>query len=181
MLFPRPQTTRQLVRRTHATCIHEIGRLYGAIISGWISEELKSRPAKSAEEKVNNQDDHLPSSSISSLAIQHAARARMLALWNKLNSTRERIRQSAYEPSLRGDWPQEEYTRLLDVQLQLVQALAQLGSALTRLGPGWRRVLVRRTAFLNCNLVSSLSFSEQCSPDDLPADFVFISLTNAPA
>jgi hypothetical protein len=81
----------------------------------------------------------------------------MLALWNKLNGTRPRILQSTYEPSLRGDWPRDEYTRLLDTQLQLAQALAQLGLSLTRLGPRWRRVLVRRTAFLNPNLISDVS------------------------
>lgn len=170
MVIPKPQSTRQLVRRTHATCIDEIGRLYSAIVSGWILEETESphcrknlkeegkeidsdRFGSDKHERAEQASVHL--SSPFSLAVQKAARGRMLALWTKLNGTRARIIQSTYEPSSRGDWPREEYTRLLDTQLQLAQALAQLGSSLTRLGPRWRRILVRRTAFLNPNLVSA--------------------------
>lgn len=150
MMFPSPQSTRLLVRRTHATCIDQIGRLYAATLSAWLSEERRS----SAQENgatVENLDDHLPSAFTQS--VQKTARARMLAIWTKLNGTKASILQSSYELSLRGDWPKKEYLHLLETQLSLVQALAQLGQALTRLDPHWRRTLVKQTAFLNPNLV----------------------------
>ena len=78
----------------------------------------------------------------------------------KLNSSRIAIEQAAFEPSLRGDWPKDNYTRLLTLQLALLQALAQLAQALIRLDHTWRERLVHETAFLNQPLVRlSLSLS----------------------
>ncbi|GAA5844609.1 hypothetical protein JCM11251_002242 [Rhodosporidiobolus azoricus] len=152
MLLP-PASTRLLVRRTHATCMHELGRIYTIIISEWLREEQRYRP----------QEDQAPSSSLPSgagsfsPALRKTARARMLALRVKLNSTRAAIVQAPYEISLRGDWPEDEYLRLLTLELALLQALAQLGQALVRLAPEWRRALVNETAFLNQPLIADVT------------------------
>lgn len=154
MLFPTPQSTRLLVRRTHATCIDEIGRIYSAILASWLSEDRRDE-AKASDVDRETLDHHVPSAF--TVSVQKAARARMLALWVKLDGTRVNILQSSYEISMRGNWPKKEYLDLLRTQLTIVQGLAQLGQALVRLDPAWRKIIVRSTAFLNPNLVSAFS------------------------
>lgn len=79
----------------------------------------------------------------------------MLALRVKLNSTAAAIEQSGYEVSLRGDFPKDQYSALLALQLQMLQALGLLGQALVRMSTEWRRALVHETSFLNGALVRS--------------------------
>lgn len=139
MLLP-PQSSRVFVRRTHARCIEELGQLYTSIVSSWIEEDIRGAQA---DDRVFTQ------------GYRKAARARMLSLRVKLNASKANIVQSSYEPSLRGDWPQDQYMHVLMLQLGLLQALGQLGQALIRLDPEWRRQLVQDTAFLNQPLVRS--------------------------
>lgn len=147
MLFPSPQSSRLLVRRTHATCIDEVGRIYSAIIGAWLAEDRLD--TSSALSSSDSKRDVSPFS----LLAQKKARARMLALYVKLGEIRLSIEQAGFEISMRGDWPQKTYNKLLETQLRVLEALAQLGGALVRLDPEWRRLLVRKTAFLNPNLV----------------------------
>ncbi|KAM0786792.1 hypothetical protein ACM66B_002226 [Microbotryomycetes sp. NB124-2] len=154
MLFPRPQTTRALVRRTHATCINEIGRLYAAIISGWISEDQHDEETVEDEPLIKSGGAQSPSAF--GQHVEKAARARMLAVYLKLNGSRQHIIESAYEPSLRGDWPREEYLELLQTQLTLLQAVGQIESGLLRLEPEWRRQLTHSTVFLHSELVADV-------------------------
>ncbi|KAK4052703.1 hypothetical protein OIV83_001990 [Microbotryomycetes sp. JL201] len=154
MVFPRPQTTRALVRRTHATCINEIGRLYAAIISGWISEDRHDE--EMTEDEPLMKDSEAKSRSAFGQHVEKAARARILAVYLKLNGSHQHIVESAYEPSLRGDWPQAEYLELLQAQLTLLQAVGQIESGLLRLEPEWRRQLTHATAFLHSELVADV-------------------------
>ncbi|GAA5916631.1 hypothetical protein JCM5296_002963 [Sporobolomyces johnsonii] len=140
MMLPPVSSSRQLVRLTHSTCISELGRIYTGIISAWLGEEQSSESASGF-----------------SLSAQKAARARMLALRLKLNSSRVSILQSTYEISLRGDWPKSEYLDLLRIQLHLLQALGQVGHALVRLDSEWRRKLLNTTAFLNQPLIADVT------------------------
>ncbi|GAA5916520.1 hypothetical protein JCM6882_003571 [Rhodosporidiobolus microsporus] len=149
MLLP-PVSTRLLVRRTHATCLNELGRLYTLIISEWLREEQRFRHLPPSEAPL----EETPSSSGFSPAVRKAGRARMLAVRVKLNSTRAAIVQAGYEISLQGDWKAEENSQLLTLELALLQALAQLAQALVRLSPEWRRALVHETAFLNPPLIA---------------------------
>ncbi|GJN93345.1 hypothetical protein Rhopal_006398-T1 [Rhodotorula paludigena] len=156
MIIP-PQSSRRLVRRTHATCIEELGRIYTAIVSAWLSEdELHHRDGS-----VEHSREPSISDGPFSPASRQVARARMLALRVKLNSSRVAIEQAAFELSLRGDWPKDSYHRLLKIQLALLQAFAQLGQALIRLDHDWRSRLVHETAFLNQPLIS-LALRQGC-------------------
>ncbi|GAA5871160.1 hypothetical protein JCM8547_001473 [Rhodosporidiobolus lusitaniae] len=154
MLLP-PVSTRLLVRRTHATCMQELGKLYTTIISAWLREEQQEH-GKNGTASSDEKEPNALSTSFSPAA-QKAARARMLAVRVKLNTTRPAIEQSTYEISLRGDYPEDEYLQLLGLQLQLLQALAQLGQALVRLAPEWRKALVRETAFLTQPLIADVT------------------------
>lgn len=86
---------------------------------------------------------------------------------------------------MKGDWPKQEYFRLLRLQLALLQALGQLGQALVRLEPKWRKRIVQETAFLNQPLVSLLStcrrlqkltFSPLLQIADVATTFSIVSL-----
>ncbi|BGP73444.1 hypothetical protein NBRC10513v2_006855 [Rhodotorula toruloides] len=144
-----PQSSRVFVRRTHARCIEELGQLYTSIVSSWIEEDVRT----TKEGESAGEDGYR----VFTPAFHKAARARMLALRVKLNASKTTIFQSSYEPSLRGEWPQDQYLHLLMLQLGLLQALGQLGQALIRLEPEWRRQLVQDTAFLNQPLIADVT------------------------
>ena len=133
-------SSRAFVRRTLATCIDSTGRVYSGIISAWLSEESAENDSSVWTESTKKQ-----------------ARARMLAIHSTLNNCKVSIVQSSYEVSLRGDWPKDQYLRLLAAQLTIIQSLAQLALSLTKLDRRWRQALVRQTAFLNPNLISDVS------------------------
>ncbi|GAA5854342.1 hypothetical protein JCM9279_004726 [Rhodotorula babjevae] len=158
LLIP-PQSSRRLVRRTHATCVSELGRLYTAIVSEWLSEEGYDESASVDRERDGSKDgaDLREKEEPFSAASRQVGRAKMLALRVKLNSSRVAIEQAAFEPSLRGDWPKDNYSRLLNLQLALLQALAQLAQALIRLDHTWRERLVHETAFLNQPLIADVT------------------------
>lgn len=157
MILPPANSTRKLVRRTHAKCLEQLGRVYAAITTLWVEEQrredrLRAKQVDSFDSTTkNDSSDAAPFGQAS----QKAAQARMFAIRNKLNSTKVANLQAAFDLTFRGDWPQAEYFRLMRLQLALLQALAQLGLALARLEPEWRKQLVHQTAFLNQPLVSS--------------------------
>lgn len=158
MILPPSNSTRQLVRRTHAKCLEQLGRVYAAITTLWVEEQRRAErglPAKPEEsfDSTTKAGAAVDAAAPFGLASQKAAMARMFAIRNKLNSTKVANLQASFELTLRGDWPQAEYFRLLRLQLALLQALGQLGLALARLEPNWRRQLVHETAFLNQPLV----------------------------
>lgn len=151
MILPPTNSSRRLVRRTHAKCLEQLGRVYAAVTSLWIEEQRRQdRQAKPVESRDGEAVEDAPFGE----AAQKAARARLFAIRNKLNSTKVANAVAGLELTLRGDWPKNEYFRLLRVQLGIMQALGQLGQALVRLDPVWRRQLVHETAFLNQPLVS---------------------------
>ncbi|GAA5900035.1 uncharacterized protein JCM6883_006070 [Sporobolomyces salmoneus] len=146
MLIPT-QSSKVLVRRTHATTISELGRVYANILSAWIKE------GNLPEETENDE----PTSSAFSTHAAKAARAKMLALRLKLNSSRIAIIQSTYEINFKGDFPKEEWLESFRVQMHLLQALGQVGHSLVRLDRTWRKRLVSTTAFLNQPLIADVS------------------------
>ncbi|GAA6009109.1 hypothetical protein JCM11491_005752 [Sporobolomyces phaffii] len=146
MLVPT-QSSKVLVRRTHATTISELGKVYANILSAWIREGKLPDKADADE----------PTSSAFTSHASKAARAKMLALRLKLNSSRIATIQSTYEVNLKGDFPKEEYLELFRIQMHLLQALGQVGHSLMRLDPLWRKRLVATTAFLNQPLIADVS------------------------
>ncbi|BGP57915.1 hypothetical protein JCM8202v2_005569 [Rhodotorula sphaerocarpa] len=154
MILPPTNSSRRLVRRTHAKCLEQLGRVYAAVTSLWIEEQRREdRQAKPVELPNGEGCEDAPFGE----AAQKAARARLFAIRNKLNSTKAANAVAGLELTLRGDWPKNEYFRLLRVQLGIMQALGQLGQALVRLDPVWRRQLVHETAFLNQPLVADIT------------------------
>ncbi|KWU42289.1 hypothetical protein RHOSPDRAFT_36164 [Rhodotorula sp. JG-1b] len=159
MILPPANSTRKLVRRTHAKCLEQLGRVYAAITTLWVEEQrredrLRAKQVDSFDSTTKNDS---PDAAPFGQASQKAAQARMFAIRNKLNSTKVSNVQAAFDLTFRGDWPQAEYFRLMRLQLALLQALAQLGLALTRLEPEWRKQLVHQTAFLNQPLVADVT------------------------
>lgn len=162
MMLPTPTSARLVVRRTHATCIEEVGRLYAGVVGSWLREEHIDEAVLSGEKGEKAASVAAPDPSPFSVEMQKRSRARMLALYVKLKGIKTSISQAGFEVSLRGDWPEREYSELLERQLAVVGALSQVGLSLIHLDPTWRRLLVTRTAFLNPNLVrpsSALSSS----------------------
>ncbi|GAA5877972.1 hypothetical protein JCM3774_004770 [Rhodotorula dairenensis] len=163
MILPPANSTRRLVRRTHAKCLEQLGRVYAAITTLWVEEQRLADRGRGGSKHDQSFDSATKAGTAVDAAApfgqasQKAAMARMFAIRNKLNSTKVANLQASFELTLRGDWPQAEYFRLLRLQLALLQALGQLGLALARLEPNWRKQLVHETAFLNQPLVADVT------------------------
>ncbi|KAM0749035.1 hypothetical protein T439DRAFT_327526 [Meredithblackwellia eburnea MCA 4105] len=154
MLFPKSVSARHLVRRTHATCIEEIGKIYAAVVGAWLREQQTDE----IEDSKALGEDKAEASPFS-VATQKQVRARMLALFLKLRGIKMSIGHAGFELSMRGDWPIKEYTSLLEHESAILQALSQVGLSLVHLDAEWRRLLVVRTAFLNPNLIADVTSS----------------------
>ncbi|GAA5970998.1 hypothetical protein JCM8115_004766 [Rhodotorula mucilaginosa] len=159
MILPPAYSSRTLVRRTHATCLEQLGRVYAAITTLWIEEQQLDDDFVAKEDRSSGAGKSTDEVAPTSLATQRAARARIIAIRRKLNGAKLTAEQAVFELSLRGDWPVAEYKRLLRYQLGLLQSLSQLGRALVRLEPRWRKRLVHETAFLNQPLIADVTTS----------------------
>ncbi|GAA99717.1 uncharacterized protein L969DRAFT_96141 [Mixia osmundae IAM 14324] len=68
-----------------------------------------------------------------------------LALRTRLRMTAMHLPFVGYEYNLRGRWPKERYQRLLTLQLEMVDILAQLASVIAELDSDWTQALLSRT------------------------------------
>lgn len=62
-----------------------------------------------------------------------------------------------WEGRVRGRWARHDYLRLIELQVDMISSLVQLGGALLHLDDEWRVAFLGRTGVLNPNFVS-LSF-----------------------
>lgn len=108
MMLP-PTSGRKAVRQRTASSITALSNVYGFLISTWITNR--------ADEKVA----HIPAK------WSRDFRTRLLGIAQEINTIRELTDLAKWEGGIRGAWPSEEYTRLGDVQIEMVSALAQVG------------------------------------------------------
>lgn len=165
MMIP-PTSARKAVRIKNATVIGELSSLYALLMSAWIMEEedetqdnkskvkSKSRPVSvnGDVEKGQSADDSSPNQSSSKWGNEF--RSRFIPLATQLQALRAQTTVAKWEGNLRGVWPFEEYSALLDKEFEMLSSLAQLSSALRHLDPEWRMSLNKGTLVLNPNFVS---------------------------
>jgi hypothetical protein len=109
MLFPAT-SARKAVRLGCAKTLTSLSQIYASLMAAWISDaptskELKSGPSAWASSFRNE---------LSVVALQ-------------LKGLKETADSARWEGNVRGHWPHEEYSKLIDVQQEMVASLAQVG------------------------------------------------------
>ncbi|KAF7303825.1 hypothetical protein MIND_00612300 [Mycena indigotica] len=142
MMFP-PVSGRKAVRTRNAGSIASLASLYSFVVSAWISlnrtegEDCKTvQPVKQAW--------------VASF------RKRLLAVAVELQTVRELTGLARWEGSIRGKWPAEQYEKLVNVQLDMLTILAQLGVSLTQLDPEWQQDFLHSSKVLNPNFIADV-------------------------
>jgi hypothetical protein len=108
MMLPS-KSGRKAVRQRNAGSIAALARAYGVLLSAWIG-------ARSAEKVAG----------ATQRAWTAVFRARLLALAEEIHTIRELTGLAKWEGSIRGKWPSAEYTRLVNVQAEMIVSLGQV-------------------------------------------------------
>ena len=112
MMFP-PTSGRKAVRIGNAASISALSDSYGFLMSTWISNRI---PEGDGDQQPT------PASWLPEF------RNRLLAQAEKINILRGMTQLARWEGSIRGSWPVEEYTRLVDVQSDMISSLAHVSA-----------------------------------------------------
>ncbi len=108
MMLP-PKSGRKAVRLRAATSIDALGHVYTSLMSAWITES-----------------DSGKDSSFTSSNWVKSFRARLIAVSSQVIAGKEQMMLAAWEGSIRGRWPHEEYTELTEVQEEMIAVLSQV-------------------------------------------------------
>ncbi|KZT31456.1 hypothetical protein SISSUDRAFT_1038424 [Sistotremastrum suecicum HHB10207 ss-3] len=140
LLFIRIFSLYQLesIMFTLSKSLLEILELYTSVISTWMYAE----------------DNKMPSDKFIKLWAPKF-RERLLDVGTKLYSMRASVKLAKWEGAYRCNWRSEEYASLVERQIEMVGAIAQLSGALQNLPVEWRRRLLHRTKFLNPDFVNN--------------------------
>ncbi|KAG7440200.1 uncharacterized protein BT62DRAFT_1012986 [Guyanagaster necrorhizus] len=143
MMLP-PTSGRKAVRLRNASSISSLSNLYGHLISTWISEVGPD------EEKVERGEEQAKTRWVKEF------REKVMGASSEMRTIRELTELAMWEGSLRGKWPKEEYVQLVEVQIEMVSSLWQLGAALMQLDDAWRVTFLHHTGVLNPNFISDV-------------------------
>ncbi|KAJ7259813.1 hypothetical protein C8J57DRAFT_1339211 [Mycena rebaudengoi] len=157
MLFPRPTSSRTLVRRTLAATIQELGNLFGEEVEAFLAEEARARGGHYEKERV----DMCPGEESESPVSPKERRVKkvgqhILSVLGRLQELAPSLKTGRFEPQVQGLWPHKLYELLYAKELKLVTSLALLAGAFSKLDTQWCSILVHRTPFLNPNLLSDI-------------------------
>ncbi|KAG5725819.1 hypothetical protein E4T56_gene2441 [Termitomyces sp. T112] len=154
MLFPRPTSSRTLVRRTLAATADELGLILAVEVEALLAEEARAREGHyekvpfvgaNSGQKVSPKEQRVRR--IGQKALDVATRLQALA---------PSLQTAKFEPQLSGIWPHAKYAALLDKQTKILSALMLFIGAFTQLDTRWCSILVHQTPFLNPNLMSDI-------------------------
>ncbi|KAJ7054138.1 hypothetical protein C8F01DRAFT_1164075 [Mycena amicta] len=143
MMFP-PQSGRKAVRTRNASSITSLASMYGFIVSAWIG--LSQSAAADDTQKAR-------SIKLTSTA---SFRQRLLAMAVELQTVRELTQLAHWEGSIRGKWPAQLYTKLVNIELDMLTVLAQLGTSLTHLEPEWHLESLHNSKVLNPHFIADV-------------------------
>ncbi|KAJ7222012.1 hypothetical protein C8J57DRAFT_1094578, partial [Mycena rebaudengoi] len=106
MMSPPPKSSRSAVRQRNASSIASLGSAYGSLISTWIA----------------NHDDEKDAALPAAWSTDFSA---LIALAEEMHTIRELTGLAKWEGSFRRQWPAEEYTKLIGVQMEMIASLTQ--------------------------------------------------------
>ena len=108
MLFP-VVSGRRLVRLQNSDTIREITELYTSVVATWMYAE----------------DNEMPEEEFMGIWAPKF-REKLLATSAKLYGLRSQTALAKWEGSLRGNWPYLEYAKLVETQVEMTGAVAQV-------------------------------------------------------
>ncbi|KAJ7250170.1 hypothetical protein B0H12DRAFT_1121038 [Mycena haematopus] len=160
MLFPRPTSSRVLVRRTLAATLREQGSIFGKEVEAFLAEEARARTGHFEKETIDwvDQvvgDEDEPKVSPKERRIRQVAH-RVLVVFERLQALAPSLKTSRWEPQVQGLWPHEQYELLHQKETKLITTLSLIAGAFSKLDTKWCSILVHRTPFLNPNLLSDV-------------------------
>ncbi|KAJ7093436.1 hypothetical protein B0H15DRAFT_832325 [Mycena belliarum] len=155
MMFPRPTSSRVLVRRTLAATLQELGHIFQQEVEAFLAEEARARSGEYEKETIDFSDTNGHAVSPKERRIHRVGR-RALDVLERLQGVAPSLKTGRWEPQVQGLWPYEQYELLYSKQTKLVTSLALLAGAFSRLDTKWCSILVHRTPFLNPNLLSDI-------------------------
>ncbi|KAK7008046.1 hypothetical protein R3P38DRAFT_3211693 [Favolaschia claudopus] len=162
MLFPRPTSSRVLVRRTLAATLREQGSIFGSEVEAFLAEEARARSGHFETEAIDWVDQGIQGEDEDVLKVSPKERRirrvahRVLVVFERLQGLAPSLQTSRWEPQVQGLWPHEQYGILYAKETNLTTSLSLIAGAFTNLDAKWCSILVHRTPFLNPNLLSDI-------------------------
>ncbi|KAF4566562.1 hypothetical protein EYR36_011993 [Pleurotus pulmonarius] len=153
MLFPQPTSARTLVRKTVASSLEQLGRVFSSEVDAILAEEAKGR--KGIVEKPNIGDSEGVEVSPKEKRVRILAE-RMLTIATRLQTLTPSLDTGKWEPQLQGSWPQHHYQALHTLETRLLSCLGLLAGSFVRLDTNWCYILVHKTPFLNPHLLADI-------------------------
>ncbi|KAG5640425.1 hypothetical protein DXG03_008703, partial [Asterophora parasitica] len=154
MLFPRPTSSRTLVRQTLAATTGELGHILAVEVEALLAEEARARAGH--HEKVafvGEESDQ--KASLKEQRVRKIAQ-KVLVLSTRLQELTPSLTTARFEPQFQGKWPHAKYAALYSTQTKLLSALMLFTGAFTQLDTKWCSILVHQVH-------SSKSFSCEAS------------------
>jgi hypothetical protein len=108
MMFP-PKSGRKAVRLRAAASIDELGHVYTMLMSAWITE-----------------DDSRKDVPYSFTKWVKPFRGRLVAVTAQIHANKQQMMLASWEGNIRGRWPKDEYSKLTEVQEEMIAVLAQV-------------------------------------------------------
>ncbi|KAJ7730484.1 hypothetical protein DFH07DRAFT_993871 [Mycena maculata] len=157
MMFPRPTSSRTLVRRTLAATLQELGNIFGHEVEAFLAEEARARGGHYENENIDWVDNPTIEGDVSpkERRIRKMAQ-RVVGVLDRLQGVAPSLKTARWEPQVQGLWPHEQYELLHIKETRLITSLALLAGAFSKLDTKWCSILVHRTPFLNPNLLSDV-------------------------
>ncbi|TFK38741.1 hypothetical protein BDQ12DRAFT_712685 [Crucibulum laeve] len=155
MLFPRPNSSRTLVRRTLGANIAALGTIFAGEVEAFLAEEVRARSGFYEKVEFVGETGDPNKVSPKEKRVRQIVK-RFLSASGRLQSIVPSLTTATFEPQVQGTWPHEQYELLHRTQSKLLSALVILIGAFAKLDTSWCSILVHRTPFLNPNLLSDI-------------------------
>lgn len=126
-----PQSLRHDVRRSNASNIRAIARLYSMLLSTWLSDmETDVNEEDSSSSSSSSDDDSADGDSVNKPLPYAKWRPifhhRMMEVATRVQQLSIQTETAKWEGSIRGKWPHKKYERLVEIQAAMLNNLAQV-------------------------------------------------------
>lgn len=142
MILP-PQSLRHDVRRSNASVIRAIARMYSMLLSTWLSdtnthvnEEGSSDDSSSSSSEDDSADGDSPKKPLPYAKWRPIFFHRMMEVATRVQQLSLQTKAAKWEGSIRGKWPHSKYERLVEIESTMLSNLSQVSPPCQRGRPG---------------------------------------------
>ncbi|EJU01649.1 hypothetical protein DACRYDRAFT_116734 [Dacryopinax primogenitus] len=141
MVIPYPTSARQVVRKTLAGTMEELGTLLSVELDACI-------------QSTHDTQTHWTKMKDKGIKI---IGSRILKISQQLQSILPSMGAAKFEPTFKGPWPAEKYEKLFRAQWTVMQSIALLNAAMSNLDISWLHTLIHKTPFFNPNFMQDVN------------------------